>query len=294
MTRLSGSRHDVEFGPGLPTLLINDQLRVYDQTPEILAELRAGRCDALVRLAQAGMTAGCAAVDILIDHPELDEAATLPRVFLAIDQALGCPISIDSRNPLAIERALEGYTGKPLLNSITGEPATLERLLPLVVKYRMAVVALLINEVRIPDTWQGRLAVARNILAHTDAAGIPRDDVVFDGVCMAASTLPGSMQATLDTLRAIHGELGMSTILGIGNAGFGMHDQTRIDLTYLVAAIPWGLDAALVDYRTKHLQILAHAADFLAGNDPVGRNYISLYRQRRRSATACEPGDSFE
>ena len=41
--------------------------------------------------------------------------------------------------------------------------------------------------------------------------------------------------------------IGVATILGIGNAGFGMPDQTRIDLAYLLAAIPWGLDADLVD-----------------------------------------------
>ncbi|MDQ1301279.1 MAG: 5-methyltetrahydrofolate--homocysteine methyltransferase [Chloroflexota bacterium] len=281
MTHLIGTRAAVEFGPGLPTLLINDQLRVYDQAPAVLAELAAGRCDTLVRLAQAGAAAGCGAADILINHPALDEAEALPLVLRAVDAALGCPISLDSRNPLAIERALDGYGGKALLNSITGERASLERLLPLVVKYRMAVVALLIDDVRIPDTWQERLAVARAILAHTDAAGIPRDDIVFDAVCMAASTLPGSLQVTLDTLAAIHGELGMSTILGIGNAGFGMPDPTRIDLAYLVAAVPWGLDAALVDYHTENLLVAARAIDFLSGRDPAGANYISLYRTVR-------------
>ena len=36
-------------------------------------------------------------------------------------------------------------------------------------------------------------------------------------------------------LQALHEELGVATILGIGNAGFGMPDQTRIDLAYLLA-----------------------------------------------------------
>lgn len=281
MTQLIGSRSSVEFGPGLPVLLINDQIRVYDQAPQVVAELREGRCDTLVQLAQAGDAAGCRAVDILIDHPALVEADVLPRVVQAVDAAVGCPISLDSRNPLAIERALDGYAGKALLNSITGERELLDTLLPLVAKYKLAVVALLVNDVCVPQTWQERLAVARAILARTDAAGVPRADVVFDAVCMAASTLPGSLQVTLDTLAAIHGELGMSTLLGIGNAGFGMPDQTRIDLAYLVAAVPWGLDAALVDYHTENLLVSARAIDFLAGRDPVGANYIGLYRARR-------------
>jgi len=171
---------------------------------------------------------GCQAVDILVDHHQLNEAELLRQVFRAVDEALGCPISIDSRNVEAIERAVDGYPGKVLLNSITYEQDLLDQLIPLVVKYKMAVVAMLVDDVYLPETWQERLAIARKILQVTDQAGIPRDDVVFDCVCLAASAVPNSMQASLDTLKAVHQELGMSTILGIGNAGFGMPDHTRL------------------------------------------------------------------
>ena len=38
MTTLTSRKGALHFGPGLPTLLINDQLRVMDQSPEELAE----------------------------------------------------------------------------------------------------------------------------------------------------------------------------------------------------------------------------------------------------------------
>ena len=282
MTKLIGTQSSVEFGPGLPVLLINDQLRVYDQDEAVLAQLQTGNCDPLVQLALEGAKYGCRAVDLLIDHYILDEAELLPLVVQAIDEALGCPISLDSRNAAAIDRALEGYSGKALLNSIVYEQEILDDLLPLVVKHKMAVVAMLVDDVHIPETWQARLALAHKILEATDAAGIPRDDVVFDCVCMAAGAVPNSMHVTLDTLKAVHEELGMSTLLGIGNAGFGMPDQTRLDMTYLAIGASWGLDAALVDFHTDHLLIYANAADFLTGRDLYGANYISLYRKSRR------------
>jgi 5-methyltetrahydrofolate--homocysteine methyltransferase len=281
MTLLRGSRSCVEFGPGRPTLLINDQIRVYDQAPQALSQLRAGAADYLVSVAQAGDAAGCPAADVLLDHPEIDETAALPLVCRAIDAAVGCPLSIDSRRPDAIDAALDGYTGKALLNSVTGERDSLRTLLPVAVRHGMAVVALLIDGAAIPATWQARLRLARDILAYTDAAGIARDDVVFDAVCMAAATETGSMAVTLDTLAAIHGELNMSTVLGIGNAGYGMPTPTRIDLAFLLAAIPCGLDAALVDYRTENLRSLTLAADFLSGRDPLGAGYLQLYRRER-------------
>jgi hypothetical protein len=95
---------------------------------------------------------------------------------------------------------------------------------------------------------------------------------------MASSAEPGSMQVTLETLRALHDELGVATILGIGNAGFGMPEQTRIDLAYLVAAVPWGLDAALVDPGTPGLVYGVRAIDFLTERDAWGERYLAHYR----------------
>jgi hypothetical protein len=101
----------------------------------------------------------------------------------------------------------------------------------------------------------------------------------------------GSMQATLDTLKAVHDDLGMSTLLGIGNAGFGMPDQTRLDMLYLGIAAAWGLDAALVDYHTEHLALYTQGIDFLTGRDPYGQGYLDYcrrtagLRQRRAART---------
>jgi hypothetical protein len=72
----------------------------------------------------------------------------------------------------------------------------------------------------------------------------------------------------------------MSTLLGIGNAGFGMPDQTRLDLLYLAIAASWGLDAALVDYHTEHLALYTHGVDFLTGRDPFGQAYLAFMRKQ--------------
>ncbi len=279
MTILHGTRTSVTFGPDQPLLLINDQLRVYDQDQAVLASLQRGDPAPFVELALAGAAAGYGAVDLLLDHPELDECRTLPLVLRAVDEALGCPIVLDTRNAGAIEVALDGYSGKALLNSIVFEKSILDSLLPLARKYDMAVIAMLVDDVCIPDTWQGRMAIAHRILEATDEAGIPREDVVLDCVCLASAAVPNSMQVTLDTLRAVHDELGMSTLLGIGNAGFGMPDPTRLDLLYLAMAASYGLDAALVDYRTEHLALYAHGIDFLTGRDGYGQGYLDFVRR---------------
>jgi 5-methyltetrahydrofolate--homocysteine methyltransferase len=284
MTTLSSACGHIEFGPGLPTLLINDQLRVMDQSPQVLAELQEGRLDRLLELAHFGQRIGTDMVDILVNHPGLDEVSLLPRIASAVHGAIGCPISLDSRDPVALEPALEALRPyKALINSVTAETESLESLLPLAHQYGAAIVGMPIGHLHgMPKTVEGRLAEARVIVEAAEVQGIPREDIVIDAICLASAAEPASMKVTLETLSALHRELGVTTLLGIGNAGFGMPDQTRVDLAYLLAAIPWGLDAALVDPATPGLVEGARAVDFLTGNDPFGKRYIDHYRAKKQ------------
>jgi 5-methyltetrahydrofolate--homocysteine methyltransferase len=280
MTELTSRNGTLQIGIGQPTVLINDQLRVMDQSPEVLEELKEGRIDRLLNLAQRGQQVGTDMVDILLVHIDLDEVDLLPRVAAAVHDQLGCPISLDTRDPEALEAALEILQPyKCLLNSVSAEPQPLEQLLPIAAKYGAAVVAMPVGGGGIPDSVNGRIEQTQVILDACQKVGIPREDVIVDAICMASSALPGSMQITLETLKALAEDLRLTTTLGIGNAGFGMPDQTVIDLAYLIAAIPWGLHSALVDPNTKGLIETVRAVDFLMDRDQFGQRYIEFYRQ---------------
>jgi 5-methyltetrahydrofolate--homocysteine methyltransferase len=284
MTTLTSRSGTTEFGPGLPTLLINDQLRVMDQSPEVLAELQKGKLDKLLELTRFGQQVGTEAVDILINHPGLNEIDLLPQIALAVHEEIGCPVSLDTREPEALAAALTALQPhKALINSVTAERESLEALLPIAARYGAAIVGMPIGHIHgLPKTVEGRLVEARVIVQAAAGHGIPRQDIVIDAICLASSAEPNSMQVTLDTLDTLHQELGVATILGIGNAGFGMPDQTRIDLAYLIAAVPRGLDAALVDPATPGLVEGTRAIDFLTGRDAFGKRYIQHYRAKKK------------
>lgn len=285
MTTLTSHHGELTFGPGLPTVLINDQLRIMDQSPAVLDELKTGRMDKLLELARWGCEVGTDMVDVLVNHPELDEVALLPIIAVAVHDEIGCPLALDSRNPAALEPALDALQPhKALINSITAETESIEALMPLAQKYGAAVVGMPIGHTHgLPKTVEGRLAELDVFLKAAQQFSIPREDIVIDTICLASSAEPGSMCVTLNTTRAVS-SMGLATILGIGNAGFGMPEQTRIDLAYLVAAVPWGLDAALVDPATDGLIETVRAIDFLIGNDEYGRGYIQHYRVKQQRA----------
>jgi 5-methyltetrahydrofolate--homocysteine methyltransferase len=291
MTTLTAPHGEISFGPGQPVLLINDQLRVIDQRPTVLAELRQGKFDQLLELARVGLKHGAMVVDILISHQDLDEVALLPAIARVIQEEIGCPVSLDSRNPMALEVALqvlEPY--KAMINSVTAEPASLQIILPLAKKYGAVIIGMPVGELYgLPKTVEGRLAEGRTILEAALRMGIPHEDVVLDAVCLAPAVEPGSFQVTMETVRAFHDELQTTTILGIGNAGYGMPEPGLIDLGYLTSAISWGLDAALVDPATPGLAESVRAMDFLTGRDPWGKKYLQVYRKKRRQSMTSFP-----
>jgi 5-methyltetrahydrofolate--homocysteine methyltransferase len=286
MTKLTSPNGDLYIGPSYPTILINDQLRIMDQSQEIFEQLASNNFDGFLELARWGHQVGTDMVDILVTHSDLDEVSLLPAIARAVRDEIGCPIALDSRDPDALEAALQALQpDKVLINSVTAEPASLEALLPLAKKYHAAIVGMPIGEkFGLPKTVEGRVAEGRVILEAAESIGISREDVVLDAICLASSAEPGSFQVTLQTLRAFHEQLGIATTLGIGNAGHGMPEQTVIDLAYLVAAVPWGLDSALVNPATRGLVETVRAVDFLSERDAWGKRYIKNYRNKKKDA----------
>ena len=64
---------------------------------------------------------------------------------------LDLPLQIDTSDPVAMERALRIYNGKPLINSVNGKKEVMEQIFPLVKHYGGVVVALALDENGIPE-----------------------------------------------------------------------------------------------------------------------------------------------
>ncbi|HZK60813.1 MAG TPA: hypothetical protein VFC41_01965, partial [Anaerovoracaceae bacterium] len=57
-TRLTSPNGEVRIGTNCPTVLINDQLRIMDQSPEIFEQLVNMKLDGLLDMARSGCQAG--------------------------------------------------------------------------------------------------------------------------------------------------------------------------------------------------------------------------------------------
>lgn len=287
MTTLTSRNGILEYGPGHPTMLINDQLYVLNKPDHVIEALSQGNIDHFIELARWGGAIGTDMTAVLLTHPLLDEVELLPRLVRAIHDELGSPVGLDTRNPEAIAAALEElHPYKSIIWTVTSEQEVLDSLLPIAKRYNAVVVGMPMGRVsaRVPRTAAERMAEAQVILDACEGFGIPRQDVVIDAVCMPAGLLElDSYRVTLETIASLN-KLGITNQVGTGNAGSKMPGSDHINLSYLLGAMSWGLDSAFINPGIPDLIANVRAMDMLTDRDPKCRRYLKHWRSTQKSS----------
>ena len=152
------------------------------------------------------------------------------------------------------------YNGKPIVNSVNGEQAVLDRLLPICKKYGAAVVGLTLDENGIPALAEQRFALAQKIVAAAEAAGIPREDVYIDCLTLTASAQQEAVRETLKAVRMVKERLGVKTVLGVSNISFGLPCREQVNTSFLTLAMAHGLDLPIINPNAEAM--MAAVASF--------------------------------
>ena len=190
--------------------------------------------------------AGAHILDVNVGLPEIDEPSMMENIVFKLQSVTTLPLQLDTTNIEALERGMRIYNGKPMINSVNGKREIIEAVMPLVAKYGGVLVGLPLDEDGIPVTSDGRIAVAKKIYEAADEYGIPRDDIVIDGLAMTISSDSSSAIATLDTVRRIRDEYNGHSILGVSNISFGLPARELINSHFLTMAMQHGLSCAIL------------------------------------------------
>jgi 5-methyltetrahydrofolate--homocysteine methyltransferase len=286
-TILKSAHKTVTISPEKPTVLIGERINPTGKK-RLAAALSEGNLDIVRREAEAQVEAGADVLDVNVGATGVDEVDLLPQAVRLVMETVQVPVCIDSANPEALQTALTVHRelapeGKPLVNSVNGEEANLERVLPLVAEYKAAVIGLAMDEDGIPPTSEKRLAVARKIFERAEALGIPGEDVVID--CLSLTVGADDPQAalvTLEAIRMVRQELGVNMTLGASNVSFGLPEREVVNWAFLAMAIQNGVNCPIVDAAKVRPAILA--ADLLLGRDEYAMRYIKAYKKRTRKS----------
>ena len=251
--------------------------------------------------------AGAQILDVNVGAPGVDEPALMEQVVKALQSVVSLPLQLDSSHADALERGLRVYNGKPIVNSVNGEPEVLEKVLPLCKKYGAAVVGLAIDNKGIQPGAEDRVAIARRIKEAALAAGIQQEDLYIDCLTLTASAQQKDVLATVEALHTCKTELGVRTILGVSNISFGLPCRTYLNTTFLTMAMYAGLDLAIMNPSSEEMMAAVYAYNVLTNRDPQSTRYIERYANRVPASTAlaqanqnavvaqgAQPGDAAE
>lgn len=240
-------------------------------------------CDAAViqDMAKKQCEAGAAFIDVNAGTFLKDEPEKLEWLVNTVQGVVDIPLSIDSPNPAAVERALKANkNGKPIINSITDEKERFEAIMPLVVQYKTGIIALCMDDTGMPETVEDRVVIAERLVGKLTKEGVALEDIYIDPMVRPVGTGSHYGVVALETIRKVKAEFPeLHVSCGLSNISFGVPARKLMNQAFLVAGMAAGMDAAILDPLDNKLMSLVYASEALLGLDDFCMNYLMKYRE---------------
>lgn len=304
VSRLKAMKH-VPQKPAIEAAVCSPAKTVIIDRPRIIGErinptgkklfkeaLKRGDVDYILGQAIEQINAGADILDVNVGLPDIDEKEMMVKVVKALQGITDLPLQLDSTRPDVLEAALRVYNGKPIVNSVNGEKASMEAILPLVKKYGAAVVGLALDEGGIPKTAEGRFEIAEKILANAVEIGIPKRDVFIDCLTLTASAEQAAVMETVNALHRVKTELGLKTVLGVSNISFGLPNRELVNCNFLQMALTSGLDLPIINPNAALMTGAVRAYKLLANIDKNSAEFIEAYANSTFTAAVSGEGQS--
>jgi 5-methyltetrahydrofolate--homocysteine methyltransferase len=216
------------------------------------------------------------------------EVETLAWLVNIVQEVVDVPLCLDSADPEALRKAIPLCKHRPMLNSMTDEPARMDALLPVVKEYRPKVIALCMSPAGPPMGVEDRVATAGRLIDRLTGEGTALDDIYVDACVLPASTGPEHSKALIDALGKIMGRYpGVHCSAGVSNVSFGLPQRKLTNQVYMTLLMAHGLDAAIVDPCDRQLMMNIRAAEVLLARDEMCVNYLRAFREGKLEPIAA-------
>jgi len=277
-TVVSSATRELVIGFERPFVIIGE--RINPTGRKIMAEeMKNGDYSRVQSDALAQVAAGAHMLDVNAGIPLADEPRILAEAIQLVQSLTDVPLSIDSSIIDALEAGLSVYRGKALVNSVTGEDESLDRVLPLVKKHGAAVVAISNDETGISEDIDVRYNVAKKIVERAADYGIPREDVVVDPLVMPIGAINTAGREVLRLIHRLRTELKVNTTCGASNISFGLPNRNGFNGAFISMAIQAGMTSAITNPLHAEVVAASMGADVMLGKDPDCARWIRQFRE---------------
>jgi 5-methyltetrahydrofolate corrinoid/iron sulfur protein methyltransferase len=169
------------------------------------------------------------------------------------------PLCLDTSNIEAMEAGLATHKGKAIINSIMCRPERYENMIPLAVKYKASMIALMWGPEGLPRDENERGALAAELIYAANEAGVPNEDIFVDGIVTPVNIQQPQLMSLL-AFQEMLGDMfpGIKSTCGLSNVSNGPPDHLRpiLNQTYMVMLERKGMYSCIADaYDDRLIEI---------------------------------------
>jgi 5-methyltetrahydrofolate corrinoid/iron sulfur protein methyltransferase len=160
------------------------------------------------------------------------------------------PLCLDTSNIEAMEAGLAAHKGKAIINSIMCRPERYEKMIPLAVKYKASMIALMWGPQGLPRDENERGALAAELIYAANEAGVPNEDIFVDGIVTPVNIQQPQLMSLLAFQEMLQDMFpGIKSTCGLSNISNGPPDHLRgiLNRTYMVMLERKGMYSCIAD-----------------------------------------------
>jgi len=224
--------------------------------------------------------AGATHIDVNAGGDPAREVEDMIWLTEVVSSATQLPLAFDSANQEALVQGLQ-RCNRPgtIINSITGEKARINALLPLVQQYSTGVIALTMDDNGMPEDLEGRMTITRALAQIAKDASISLDRLYFDHLVRPASTNPGQARYVLQAVRATRQEFPEAhVVVGLSNVSYGIPQRNNLNRAFFTMLIEAGADAVIIDPAEPGMMNALFSSRAVLGDDEYCMEYLTAVR----------------
>lgn len=189
--------------------------------------------------------------------------------------------SLDSPDPDTILECITACKNPGMINSVSLEGNKADKIFSAVADQKSwKIVALLLDDTGIPDDVEKRMDNFHRLVKKADEYGIAIDQLYFDPMVFTVGTSPDSFLNFIGAAKQIRAEYPDSHIVsGLSNISFGLPCRKALNHAFLIGAMMFGMDSAIMDPLNRDMLGGVYAAEALLGIDEYCIEYLSAYRE---------------
>ncbi|ACB84275.1 homocysteine S-methyltransferase family protein [Natranaerobius thermophilus] len=213
------------------------------------------------------MNEGSDVIDLNLGVEEDVELEDVETIVNGLD-SLGCkPLSLDIQSSVLLEKALQVYPGRPIINSSSCDKEDLDNAIDLMKKYGGVLVLLAMSGTP-KKTIQKRLDELKYGLEYLESKGIDESRIMVDPLVLPVGT-EHDPKTTLELIKIISQEMECKTTLGLSNLSHGLPDRPQLNSAFVSMAIYNGLDSAIMDTSDQLVTQTVEKSLMLMGKETI-------------------------